>query len=202
MKSWESRGIPHRFCLTRMLFRHEPIWNGIAMEPEFLSPGRYSGAGWRVWRCYLTEFLPLTLPESLHLIPGVIVFLLLLLLCPPPRCLPLPPFCLWETGAKAGTSTNHSLNKDLPGADCVHGMGCTLKQTLQIISKQSSKIMATASSLTVRLCRQHTLTQLKFIGNQDLVSFFFLFSRAPFTAHGTQWKCDKCLLSGQINEWK
>lgn len=68
---------------------------------------------------------------------------------------------------------------------CV-ALGCTLKQTLQVIAKQANTVTVTLSSLAVRLCGPHTLTQLKFTGDQDLVAFFLLFFGAPITELGPQ----------------
>lgn len=68
---------------------------------------------------------------------------------------------------------------------CV-ALGCILKQTLQVISKQANTVTVTLSSLAVRLCGPHALTRLKFIGDQDLVAFLFLFLGAPITELGPQ----------------
>lgn len=144
-------------------------------------------------RCYLTEFLSLTLPESLHLVPGVIIFFLFLFLCPPPRGLPFPPFCLWGTQAKAGSSISHSRTKYLSGAAL-----CTFQRMRQAIS---CKIKVPFSSLMVKLNWRHSVTQLKVTGDQDLASLLLLSSRAPIAEPGTQvFKI--CLLSGQISKWK
>lgn len=68
----------------------------------------------------------------------------------------------------------------------MHGTGLHLKANTTVISKQANTITGTLSRLAVRLCGQHTLTQLKFTGDHDLVAFLFLLFGAPITELGPQ----------------